>query len=305
MILLLLGAAAALAPVRLGAYPSAQHRIASALPLPQLASDVRSHRTWTAPLIRPRVVAFSSRRSRRAAAPRMGILPTTLCEFWGAHAIAWAAASASIALDAFSGSHYIVAGTMAALSATSASLAVVLGRNQEEAGVELALAGAVSFAGFAAILQAAIGPLVSIGAVTSAPRLLLLLRALRTWHALLAVGALCFGLKSANKDRLFATTAKRTAGVQLPTLALFNVAAGAKMGDALAGQLAKEAARREATREPVLPSIYLPVYLPVYLHIYLYVLIYRSISIYMYIMYIYIYTIDRYVQIYIYIHIYM
>ena len=198
---------------------------------------------------------------RRTLQPSMSLLPTTLAEFWGAHAFAWAVGAGTILCYALSAASLPLAGAMAALSSVCLALGVMLHRSTEEVGVALSLSGAVSFAGVAALLHAGIRGLVATSSsetcgmllpFQSSGLMLAILRKLRFWHALLAIGSVGFGLKAANKDRLFAVSHSSSRGVQLPTLTLINLSAGAKMGTALGSQLAEESARRDATGEPAL-----------------------------------------------------
>jgi len=172
----------------------------------------------------------------------MGLLPKTLAEFWGAHAAAWAATTAffAVSVSVGGGAGWVLSALLSALSATSLSLAVLLGRNREEAGVALSLTASAYFTGTSALLHAAAATVATAAAGTA---WLGLMRRLRTWHALLAAGSLGFAIKAANKDRAFGGAAG-TRGLPLPTLALINSAAGAKMGEALAASLREEAARR-------------------------------------------------------------
>ena len=175
----------------------------------------------------------------------MGLLPKTLAEFWGAHAAAWAATTAffAVSVSVGGGAGWVLSALLSALSATSLSLAVLLGRNREEAGVALSLTASAYFTGTSALLHAAAATVATAAAGTA---WLGLMRRLRTWHALLAAGSLGFAIKAANKDRAFGGAAG-TRGLPLPTLALINSAAGAKMGEALAASLREEAARRRQT----------------------------------------------------------
>lgn len=255
---LLVGGAAALMPAPL----SARMGMPQQAVVPQQLSRFATVRTPAAassaslysPVLQPSCGSF-----RRAAEPRMSVVPSTLTEFWGAHAVAWAVASGLLSWYAFGSSMLAFAGAMAALSSTSASLAVLLARNKEEAGTTLSLAGMLFFAGLTALLHTGIQTLAAAAAVAGAGgaspsfrRWFWVLRKLRAWHALLAFGAACFAFKSTNKDRLFDAAQAGARGVHLPTLALVNLDAGPKMGAELGAQLTREAARREAAGEPAL-----------------------------------------------------
>ena len=164
--------------------------------------------------------------------------PNTLCKFWGLHAGMWSLAAAALVLLKCSA-------VPLPLVAANFALCELLYRNQEDAGTSLASGAGVYFAMHAAALWRApevlLAPLL---AATGLPPFAL--RCLRLWHAALAIGSFSFAIKAANKDRAFGGAAG-TRGLPLPTLALINSAAGAKMGEALAASLREEAARRRQT----------------------------------------------------------
>lgn len=261
---LIVGGAAALVPTPLSARVGMPQQAVALRQLPRfgtVCTAAAASSAWPCPPELQLHGVPSTGGFRRAAEPRMSLWPTTLIEFWGAHAAAWALASGVVSCCALGASAWAVAGAMAGLASTSASLAVLLARNKEEAGTVLSLSGMLFFAGLTALLHTGIQTLAvsasGVGAVGALPvrrsfMVLGVLRKLRSWHALLALGAACFALKSSNKDRLFAASRARPIGVHLPTLALVNLDAGAKMGSELGAQLAEEAARREEAGEPAL-----------------------------------------------------
>ena len=171
--------------------------------------------------------------------------PNTLGKFWGLHAVAFAVAAAALSALTRSSLPLPLAGANAVLGA-------LLYRSQEDAGTVLAALAGVYFAAHAALLwssPAALASLVTQAAPPMTARTLTLFVRLRLWCSALAVGGFVFSLKAALKDRLFdnqdgsmrrvvtgappaanGTAAANAAAAPLPTLALINKQAGAKIG---------------------------------------------------------------------------
>ena len=159
--------------------------------------------------------------------------PSTICKFWGLHAFVWSVAAAALAasMRAVWPLPYAVSNLL---------LARFLYLTREDVRRSLGLGSCAFFTAHAALLWFA--PLSSwIG------RVVLCLQLLRVWHAVLAAGSFAFAVKASLKDRLFAEDGSMRRGARLdpalaiPTLALINRGAGAKIG-ATVGQLLDDAA---------------------------------------------------------------
>ena len=162
--------------------------------------------------------------------------PNTLCKFWGLHAAAWGAAAAALVLLSRSALPLPLVGA-------NVVLAALLYRSQEDAGTALAALAGVYFSFHAAMLW--LGPAAFMTMRNQPVRLWL--RCAQLWHTVLALGGFIFSLKAALKDRLFSNqdgSMKSFAdgggsGVSLPTLAMINSKAGAKIGDVVQESLDK------------------------------------------------------------------
>ena len=167
--------------------------------------------------------------------------PNTLSKFWGLHAGVWSVAVAAFAFVTRSA-------VPLPLIVTNLVLAMLLYRNQDDLGVTMATAGGAYFAAQTAMLWLA--PLSSLAPLISRHSTI---RWLRLWHAALALGSFAFAIKAANKDRLFAENGCHVRGscdfsaaATLPTLAMINKAAGAKIGERVGDALDVAAAEAKA-----------------------------------------------------------
>lgn len=181
----------------------------------------------------------------------MSLWPNTLARFWGAHALAWSAATAFAAASAPVRASALLPSALAAFGGTSLALSVLLYRNREEAGLALAGTAAFYFGGLCMLITAAIRShrtLLARGA-------LLAFRLVLGWHAALATGAAGFALKASLKDRIFSDgrlQRRGARGTALPLLAFINQQSGAKLGPRVAEALREEASARERDgRQPL------------------------------------------------------
>jgi hypothetical protein len=230
------------------AIPSASPSLRVALPSHAIAPQVMALRAMRSPL--PQMTAGDVARS---------LWPTTLGKFWGLHALGWCTAACAVAvLSSTRRALMLPAAAAAMVAGANLALALLLYRDQADAGIGLAAAATLYFTGCAAflhgaVLQATIGPLQLL--VSSSPLAhslaALLARAVapaRAWHCGMAIGSAMFGIKASLKDRLFlqasaASTTESGPTLAVPTLAMINSKSGAKVGLRVADGL-NELARR-------------------------------------------------------------